>query len=125
MNHVRDLLIECRMELRRKIPDFLSSRLSRRLTDAIGALGSDGRVPQTRAQDITQQAWRAAVRELKDVDPAAYDRVMLKVLALLRSEGLRESEMDLVAANAAQAQEIAMLRAQLAEAQAAVTERAA
>lgn len=125
MNDVRDLLIECRMELRRKIPDFLNSRLSRRLTDAILALGSAGRAPQTRAQDITQQAWRAAVRELKDVDPAAYDRVMLKVLALLRSEGLREAEMDLVAANAAQAQEIATLRAQLAEAQAEVTERAA
>jgi hypothetical protein len=125
MNDVRDLLIECRMELRRKIPDFLSSRLSRRLTDTIAGLGSASGVPQTRAQDITQQAWRAAVREIKETDPAIYDRVMLKVLSLLRSEGLRQAEMDLVAANAAQAQEIAALRAELAAAQAALHERAA
>jgi hypothetical protein len=119
MKDLRNLLIDCRIELRKAQRDFQKTRLCEQLDAAIqemahsinrtavpdtaGPVGSDTgsslpaqAVPEK--AETSQQvalAWQAAARDLKFSDPALYESLSQRVMAKLESKHLVDQVTEL------------------------------
>ena len=104
MKDLRDLLIDCRIELRKLSRDFQKSELCDRLDLAIqavaaGTLAAPAEAPpaETAPPTISEKgqtagqvalAWQTAARDLKFSDPAIHARLGEKVMRLLGQKTL-------------------------------------
>jgi hypothetical protein len=134
MKDLRNLLIDCRIELRKAQRDFQKTQLCERLDEAIqelahslnrtpvpeGATGVDGPASALPPQPVPEKAetsqqvalaWQAAARDLKFTDPALYESLSQRVMAKLEAKHLvdqvtelRDLEQALADARATQAQ---------------------
>lgn len=112
MKSLRELLIDCRIELRKLSRDFQKSELCDRLDMAIqnaanatpqaepgptvneAALNSGSEKGQTASQ--VALAWQTASRDLKFSDPAIHARLSEKVMRLLGAKSLVDPATEIV-----------------------------
>ncbi len=122
MNDLRNLLIDCRIELRKFLRDFQKTELCARLDAAIQALPKTAaeenaahpapaaNIPEkTPAPNQVALAWQAAARDLKFSDPVLYETLYKKVMTRLETKvmvdqvtELRQLEQALAQAQAQQ-----------------------
>lgn len=107
MNDLRNLLIDCRIELRKFLRDFQKTELCARLDTAIQALPKtaeeDAARPapvanapeKTPAPNRVALAWQAAARDLKFSDPALYETLYKKVMARLETRTMVDQVTEL------------------------------
>lgn len=108
MNDLRNVLIDCRIELRKLLRDFQKTELCARLDAAIQALpkistdeDSPHPVPvantpeKTPAPNQVAMAWQAAARGLKFSDPALYEALYKKVMARLETKAMVDQATEL------------------------------
>ncbi|MFT3807828.1 hypothetical protein [Arenimonas sp.] len=106
MKELRDLLIDCRIELRKLVRDFQKTELCERLDLAIQTVtqmqapakaeaaktrdDSDNDNPSPSEKSATTNqvglAWQTAARDLKFSDPPLYERLSEKVMRLLEQK---------------------------------------
>ncbi|MBK8286897.1 MAG: hypothetical protein IPK97_19660 [Ahniella sp.] len=90
MKKIRDLLADCRIELRSLVRDFHKTELCRRIDDARAELALDGlpaanappvqaTVPAGSSSDRVALAWRMAAEDLRVTSPAIYQLLAKKV----------------------------------------------
>ena len=141
MKDLRNLLIDCRIELRKAQRDFQKTQLCDQLDEAIQELAHTiNRSPMPGgaevASDLPAQAvpvkaetaqqvalaWQAAARDLKFSDPALYEALSKRVMAKLESKHLvdqvtelHEMEKSLAALQASQEQTLATQQALAAQ----------
>lgn len=105
MKDLRNLLIDCRIELRKLIQGFNNSELCTRLDAAVHGidhtiieLHQAAPTPQEAKTATSTQvalAWQMAVRDLKFSDPALYDTLKNKVMARLETKTLVDQTTEL------------------------------
>lgn len=107
MKELRDLLIDCRIELRKLVRDFQKTEICERLDLAIQTVSqmqaTPGKAEAPRPRDETDNenpapsvksattnqvglAWQTAARDLKFSDPPLYERLSEKVMRLLEQK---------------------------------------
>lgn len=106
MKELRDLLIDCRIELRKLVRDFQKTEICERLDLAIQTVTqmqapakaevakprdeSDNENPSPSEKSATTNqvglAWQTAARDLKFSDPPLYERLSEKVMRLLEQK---------------------------------------
>lgn len=105
MKELRDLLIDCRIELRKLVRDFQKTEICERLDLAIQTVTqmqaspakaekareeSDNENPAPSVKSATTNqvglAWQTAARDLKFSDPPLYERLSEKVMRLLEQK---------------------------------------
>jgi hypothetical protein len=108
MKDLRDLLIDCRIELRKLSRDFQKTELCERLDLAIqsainasttaSADAVNEALPPEKAQTVSQVAlaWQTASRDLKFSDPAIHARLSEKVMRLLGAKSLVDPATEIV-----------------------------
>jgi hypothetical protein len=109
MKELRNLLIDCRIELRKQVRDFHKSPLCERLDAAVQGLTSAANAghsaPPSPATPIAEKtatpnqvalAWQAAVRDLKFSDPALYESLGKKVMARLELKSMVDPATELL-----------------------------
>lgn len=135
MKDLRNLLIDCRIELRKAQRDFQKTQLCERLDEAVQELAHsinrtsvpEGASPEPTSglpaqvvpekAETSQQvalAWQAAARDLKFSDPALYESLSQRVMAKLEAKHLvdqvtelRDLEQSLADTRASQEQTLA------------------
>jgi ribosomal 50S subunit-associated protein YjgA (DUF615 family) len=103
MKELRNLLIDCRIELRKLVRDFHKTELCERLDAAMSQLGNaakaDAPKPMTTGTttDKTEKtpppnqvalAWQTVARDIKFSDPALYDSLQKKVMQRLETKSM-------------------------------------
>lgn len=100
MKELRNLLIDCRIELRKLVRDFHKTELCERLDAATQQLGNapksdapkpastGGTTEKTPAPNQVALAWQTAARDLKLSDPALYDALQKKVMQRLETKSM-------------------------------------
>lgn len=105
MKELRDLLIDCRIELRKLVRDFQKTEICERLDLAIQTVSqmqaaptkaerpreeseNDNPAPSVKSATTNQVglAWQTAARDLKFSDPPLYERLSEKVMRLLEQK---------------------------------------
>ena len=106
MNKVRDLLLDCRIELRSLVRDFQKTELCRRIDDLRAEL-AQGRPSASEAEpssvagtDQVAQAWRMAAEDLKVTAPAIYELLTKKAARLLAAASVQNASTALAPADA-------------------------
>jgi hypothetical protein len=81
MKHLRDLLMDCRIELRTLVRDFQKTELCKRIDEARDALlhAPEPAAGDERGSDRIAQAWQASAEDLRLTAPAIYDLLAKKV----------------------------------------------
>ncbi len=85
MKHVRDLLMDCRIEMRQHVRDFHKTELCKRIDDARDAMlhgpaaSANGPTVSVEGADRVAHAWQAAAEDIKLTAPAFYDLLAKKV----------------------------------------------
>jgi hypothetical protein len=85
MKHLRDLLMDCRIELRTLVRDFHKTELCKRIDEARDALlhapepARGAAAGDERGSDRIAQAWQASAEDLRLTAPAIYDLLAKKV----------------------------------------------
>jgi hypothetical protein len=85
MKGIRDLLMDCRIELRTLVRDFQKTDLCKRIDDARDALlhgpaaAAANDAISVEGADRVAQAWQGAAEDLKLIAPAFYDLLAKKV----------------------------------------------
>lgn len=103
MKYVRNLLIDCRIELRKLIRNFNDSELCQRIDAAVHQIDQQlSQVPspaprgeKTATSTQVALAWQAATRDLKFSDPTLYDTLKNKVMARLETKTLVDQATEL------------------------------
>jgi hypothetical protein len=111
MKDLRDLLIDCRIELRKLSREFQKSELCDRLDVAIQSVAAGTRVvpadappPEPVTPTVTEKgqtagqvalAWQTAARDLKFSDPAIHARLGEKVMRLLGAKSLVDPAVEI------------------------------
>src|SRR5690349_17124373 len=92
MKEVRDLLMDCRIELRKHVRDFHKTDLCKRIDDvrdsllhAPSAEAAASVVVSAEVADRVAQAWQGAAEDLRLIAPAFYDLLAKKVTLRLAS----------------------------------------
>ena len=102
MKELRNLLIDCRIELRKLVRDFHKTELCERLDAAMQQLANapknEAAKPTTAAAGNTTDkslvpnqvalAWQTVTRDLKFSDPALYDALQKKVMLRLETKSM-------------------------------------
>ena len=85
MKHVRDLLMDCRIEMRQHVRDFHKTELCKRIDEARDAMllgpvaSANGPTVSVEGADRVAHAWQAAAEDIKLTAPAFYDLLAKKV----------------------------------------------
>ncbi|MDZ4811120.1 MAG: hypothetical protein SGI99_00710 [Pseudomonadota bacterium] len=85
MKHVRDLLMDCRIEMRQHVREFHKTDLCKRIDDARDAMlhgpvaSANGPTVSVEGADRVAHAWQAAAEDIKLTAPAFYDLLAKKV----------------------------------------------
>ena len=103
MKDLRNLLIDCRIELRKLVRDFHKTELCERLDAAMAQLSSaakaDTPMPVAAASSTDKNektpppnqvalAWQTVARDIKFTDPALYDSLQKKVMQRLETKSM-------------------------------------
>ena len=111
MNDLRNLLIDCRIELRKLVRDFHKTELCERLDAAVQKLGiaptaaviaeatkmarTTGQTQKTPPPNQVALAWQTVARDLKFSDPALYDTLSKKVMLRLETKSMVDPATEL------------------------------
>jgi len=107
MKDLRNLLIDCRIELRKLMRDFQSTELCARLDAAVQKVGNAPDASRSvtgksaRTTDKSQMpnqvalAWQTVTRDLKFSDPALYDTLQKKVMQRLETKSMVDPTTEL------------------------------
>lgn len=87
MKQIRDLLMDCRIELRKLVRDFHKTELCKRIDDArdlllngpIASAASAASTGGAEGADRVAQAWQASAEDLRLTAPAIYELLAKKV----------------------------------------------
>ncbi len=99
MKELRNLLIDCRIELRKLVRDFHKTELCERIDAAMQQLGNAKAAPATDASaapaagkqpppNQVALAWQTVTRDLKFSDPALFDALSKKVMLRLETKAM-------------------------------------
>jgi hypothetical protein len=127
--NIRDLLADCRIELRTLMRDFHKSELCRRIDEARAELASDGTPAATTplpaaaiSTDRIAQAWRLAAEDLKITAPAIHQLLAKKVAQHLAASATNaDANAPVIAADSPAAAPESVAPAETAAAEAAET----
>jgi len=113
MKELRNLLIDCRIELRKLVRDFHKTELCERLDAAMQQLGnapktdtgksavakpatSGSTSEKTPVPNQVALAWQTVTRDLKFSDPALYDALQKKVMQRLETKSMVDPATEII-----------------------------